>query len=1414
MKTAIYGAVAMLVLLLGATHLTAQTVVTTLAGGPHSNPNIYYGYSDGSIAPPNSPVQFNNPAGVAMDISGTLLYVADQNNNEIRRIDLTLGESSTFGVGNASLINRPLGVAVDSDYNVFVLNYGNGGNGSIYEFDEFGDTIATNAVNLANVGGIALDSAGNIYFTVNHTQLKRITSTNTTTIATIAGAALQGIVVKRAGANAGWIAACDSANNGIYLINPAGGVVSNYSGFHGAGDFSPAGIDSASKSTATFNMPMCLAEASDGSLIVSDFGNNRVKVVKASDGSVNNIYGVPSSYWVQGSPPVYPGWRDGTVHVPGDVVGGVEARLPYGAVLAPNGTLYVTELNYDIIRKVTGSGLVPPPLPPSIPGEPFATANFGQVSLTWAASSSATSYNVQRSLTTGGPYTTIANVSGASYTDTNVLNGTTYYYVVSAVGAGGVSPNSFETGVTLPTLLPPTGLSATTNFNLVNLSWSASSGAGSYNVKRSTSTGGPYTTIASLAIASYADTNVINGTTYYYVVSAVNSGGESTNSAEISATPPLPPVPSPQIGYVDFPPTSTPFPYTSVFHPVSTAGATFNNDVPIVIVGAAGSQTFYNYANTPIVTNVPNPTSASISAPVGYVDGLNSATVAGLTAAQILPNLAIKAIGEESGHPNSAIVSALFQFVVGNPLVNGTNAAQFIVANITTGAQMYYTTDGSVPSPTNAAAFGPVTNGATLSLSIPNGTNMTFEVAGFKANYQPSGIVTNIFSESNYVANTISFGFASGEASSAFIGSPGETFVAPVTLTTLPGQAIYSLQFNLVVTNAGPNPGPAPAFGGYYIYNVPFVVPFQSMLMKPIPGTSLYTNIPPAMFIAGTGFESLLNIDDSENLVGVGWLARGGETNLYNTLSQNLITYSIAHDDLFPNPQQPNEVIVGGYSFTVPLNATPGQTYEIRIGLPSATSDGVGAPGSDVFIFAPTNGSLTNGSLNSIKNVTIGSVHYLVGDSAPFGWFNAGDFGDTNLDNADVEQVFQTAAYGLNSPPLGSDLLDCMDSAGGSGADYGGYGYLQRGPPVASEAAYGNNNDTSVNFSVFGDGKLDVSDVYTTFRRSLDPSLTLYSRFWTNDTVNGYSGLAALPFARSNLVSRTSSAKPLGLPVSGPVSITNTPSVNFASTDFVASAGQVLQIPVTAKVFGLYPLRVAMLNISVVPMDGSPALTVPISFTPNGTNTALGAPTSGFTTSDGVNNYAAAWLDSTIAGISNSAVIGTLTVTIPTNATTLSSYAIHFDHASGSPNGAVSFPRQALTGLVTLSSRTNSTYNDGIPDSWRLRYFGTVNNLLSVSNADADGTGMDNWQKYVAGLDPTDPKSKLTAGTDQAMAQSPQDSVIYWPSMAGKQYVVQRSASLFPGTWNSFSTNTGTGGNMEIHDSSGGNARYYRVRVQ
>lgn len=84
---------------------------------------------------------------------------------------------------------------------------------------------------------------------------------------------------------------------------------------------------------------------------------------------------------------------------------------------------------------------------PSTPAPMKLTATAGdkKVALTWTAVTGATGYNVKRSTTAGGPYTTIAsNVTGTSYEDTNVVNGTTYYYVVTAIGANGESANSNE----------------------------------------------------------------------------------------------------------------------------------------------------------------------------------------------------------------------------------------------------------------------------------------------------------------------------------------------------------------------------------------------------------------------------------------------------------------------------------------------------------------------------------------------------------------------------------------------------------------------------------------------------------------------------------------------------------------------------------------------------------------------------------------------------------------------------------------------------------------------------------------------------------------------------------------------------------------------------------------------------------
>lgn len=86
---------------------------------------------------------------------------------------------------------------------------------------------------------------------------------------------------------------------------------------------------------------------------------------------------------------------------------------------------------------------------------------------------------------------------------------------------------------------PPTGLSATASSTGVTLTWDASPGANSYNVKRSTTSSGPFTTIASTSSSPYTNTGLGSGTTFYYAVTAVNSCGESGYQG-LSYTPYLP----------------------------------------------------------------------------------------------------------------------------------------------------------------------------------------------------------------------------------------------------------------------------------------------------------------------------------------------------------------------------------------------------------------------------------------------------------------------------------------------------------------------------------------------------------------------------------------------------------------------------------------------------------------------------------------------------------------------------------------------------------------------------------------------------------------------------------------------------------------------------------------------------------
>jgi alpha-L-fucosidase 2 len=87
--------------------------------------------------------------------------------------------------------------------------------------------------------------------------------------------------------------------------------------------------------------------------------------------------------------------------------------------------------------------------PPAPPAAVTATGGNTRAELNWTASAGATSYNILRSLTNGGPYVAIATgVTNLSFFDTSLLNGTNYYYIVSASGIWGAGSNSTQISVT------------------------------------------------------------------------------------------------------------------------------------------------------------------------------------------------------------------------------------------------------------------------------------------------------------------------------------------------------------------------------------------------------------------------------------------------------------------------------------------------------------------------------------------------------------------------------------------------------------------------------------------------------------------------------------------------------------------------------------------------------------------------------------------------------------------------------------------------------------------------------------------------------------------------------------------------------------------------------------------------------
>ncbi len=247
--------------------------------------------------------------------------------------------------------------------------------------------------------------------------------------------------------------------------------------------------------------------------------------------------------------------------------GNLTDGTPHGGALGAAFNRHGIACTTDTGWNTTFAGVTPPAVPALT-----VTAGSNSAALSWSGSTGV--YDIYRNEAgCAAGFTKAANdVSGTTYNDTAVANGVTYYYQVSAQPSGNEAAASAPstcssvtpTGGTCTPPAAPTGVSATSSSQTAaSISWTASSGATSYSISRSTTSGGPYSTVGSSATSPFSNTGLTCNTTYYYVVSASNGSCSSGNSAQASVT-------------------------TAACTP---GGTTLTNDVPVTgIAGALNSQ--------------------------------------------------------------------------------------------------------------------------------------------------------------------------------------------------------------------------------------------------------------------------------------------------------------------------------------------------------------------------------------------------------------------------------------------------------------------------------------------------------------------------------------------------------------------------------------------------------------------------------------------------------------------------------------------------------------------------------------------------------------------------------------------------------------------------------------------------------
>src|SRR5207302_1153981 len=180
--------------------------------------------------------------------------------------------------------------------------------------------------------------------------------------------------------------------------------------------------------------------------------------------------------------------------------------------------------------------------PPAAPSNAMAALiSSTEIDLTWQDNANnEDGYQIFRKDGSGGTFKRLAGLppNSTSYQDRGrpFLPGTLYDYHIQAFNSAGYSPAAEASVTTVPAA--PSAVGASSAFaQAITLSWAAPTGAVSFNIYRSTTSGGEGSTPVANGVTgtAFVDGGLADGATYYYQVSAVDAGGEGARSGEVSA---------------------------------------------------------------------------------------------------------------------------------------------------------------------------------------------------------------------------------------------------------------------------------------------------------------------------------------------------------------------------------------------------------------------------------------------------------------------------------------------------------------------------------------------------------------------------------------------------------------------------------------------------------------------------------------------------------------------------------------------------------------------------------------------------------------------------------------------------------------------------------------------------------------